>query len=446
MHLLPRVREIEDAYPDDLVVIGVHAGKYPAERVTERLARACERLRVRHAVVNDRQYRIWRSYGVQAWPTLALVSPEGRLLAVRAGEGAADEVLSLLRKALGAAPVPGTTAGAAHGAPRDGQAPPAASDPSLRFPARVLSAGGRLYVSDSGHDRVLELELAPEAPAARPRALLRRAWGGATTGMADGSADACSFDEPQGLALIGQTLYVADRGNHAVRAIDLAGGGVVTVAGTGRLAPGALRPGPPTSTDLRSPWGLAVHEDALVVAMAGAHQLWRLDITGAKLAPVAGTGGEDIVDGPAGSALLAQPTGVATGDGSVFFADSESSSVRELLPGPRPAIRTLVGTGLFDFGDRDGEGDEVRLQHAEDVAVHAGEIYVADTYNDRIKALDPDTRACRSLPGPAGDGTALTAPAGIASFGKLLLVADTDAHRLVVVDPADGSVTPVEMG
>jgi DNA-binding beta-propeller fold protein YncE len=104
-----------------------------------------------------------------------------------------------------------------------------------------------------------------------------------------------------------------------------------------------------------------------------------------------------------------------------------------------------VGTGLFDFGDRDGTGDEVRLQHAEDLVLHEGVLYVTDTYNDSIKVVDPRTRVCTSLPGPAGDGTALSGPAGIASLGGRLAVADTDAHRIVIVDPRDGSVTPLQL-
>jgi DNA-binding beta-propeller fold protein YncE len=433
MHLLPRVREIEDAFPDDLVVIGVHAGKYPAERETPRLASACERLRIRHAVVNDRQYRIWRSYGVQAWPTLALVSPEGHLLAVRPGESAADQVLGLLGTAF-----PGSVAPEAAGA----RAVTATTD-VLRFPARVIAAAGKLYVSDSGHDRVLELSLGTDRGVAVGG--VSRAWGGSVTGFADGPADSCAFDAPQGLAIAGETLYVADRGNHAVRAIDLAGGDVTTVAGTGRLAPRGIRPGAPTSMDLRSPWALARVDGTLLVAMAGAHQLWRLDVDRSSLLTVAGTGGEAIADGPASSALLAQPTGLTAAGDVSYFADCESSAVRMFIGGARPEVRTIVGTGLFDFGDRDGMGDEVRLQHAEDLLFHDGSLYVADTYNDRIKVLDPVARACRSLPGPAGDGTALSGPAGIASLGGLLVVADTDAHRLVLVDPGDGSLTPLEL-
>jgi DNA-binding beta-propeller fold protein YncE len=433
MHLLPRVREIEEAFPDDLVVIGVHAGKYPAERDTLRLTRACERLRVRHAVVNDRQYRIWRSYGVQAWPTLALVSPDGHLVAVRPGESAVDQILALLGAAL-----PGRVATVAAG-----DSAVAVTKDVLHFPARVIAAAGNLYVSDSGHDRVLELSMG--SGRVEPVATVSRAWGGTVTGFADGPADVCAFDAPQGLAIVGEALYVADRGNHAVRAIDLASGDVTTAAGTGRLAPGAIRPGVPISMALRSPWALARVDGTLLVAMAGAHQLWRLDVDRSSLLPVAGTGGEAIADGPASSALLAQPTGLTAAGDVAYFADCESSAVRMFVGGARPEVRTIVGTGLFDFGDRDGMGDEVRLQHAEDLVFHDGSLYVADTYNDRIKVLDPVARACRSLPGPAGGGTVLSGPAGIASLGGLLVVADTDAHRLVFIDPADGSLTPLEV-
>jgi len=448
MHVLPRVRELEQRFPDVLTVIGVHAGKYTAERTTARIRRAVARLRVEHPVVNDRQVRIWRSYAVEAWPTIAIVAPDGHLLTVRAGEFSTDEVAGILEMAVAAYDREGALVRGQGPALRPEPLLPAPPGPLL-YPSRLASAGSRLYVSDTGHDQVVELRLLEGrgCPASGPVAIAERTWGCGDPGFADGTLRHSCFDRPTGLAVHGETLYVADRGNHAIRAIALGDGSVTTVAGTGTIGGWPLRPGRGTSAALRSPWGLAVAGDSLVIAMAGSHQLWRLALDGGwGLTVAAGTGGEAIVDGPAAGALLAQPTGVtATGGGELYFTDCESSSVRRLSGGTGGEVRTLVGTGLFDWGDTDGAGDAAELQHAEDLALHDGLLVVADTYNDKLKAVDPSTRACRTLPGDAGSGEHLASPAGVCSTGERLWVVDTDAHRIALVDPAAGGLRTLEI-
>lgn len=201
--------------------------------------------------------------------------------------------------------------------------------------------------------------------------------------------------------------------------------------------------GAATLTDLRSPWGLAAVGERLAISMAGTHQLWWLDPENGQLSLLAGTGAEEIFDGPARRAALAQPTGLAVrSDGSMAIADCESSAVRIASD---DAVVTLVGTGLFDFGDKDGSGDEARLQHCEDVAAHGQVLAVADTYNDRLKRVDPSTRGCGPWPGEAGQGGALREPDGVWSDGRTLLVADTGHHRVVLVE-ADGALTEVRLG
>jgi DNA-binding beta-propeller fold protein YncE len=300
----------------------------------------------------------------------------------------------------------------------------------------VLARGARLFIADTGHHRVLETELI-----AADTAAIRRVFGSGHAGFGDGTAESAAFHSPQGLASDGTTLYVADRSNHAVRAVNLASGEVTTVAGTGLIAQTRPGAGPATGVALRSPWDVTLVEDGLLVAMAGSHQLWLVDLAAQRIAPYAGTGGEAIEDGPAREALLAQPMGLAGSQGAIAFADAESSSVRTLAMGDPGWVGTLVGTGLFDFGDVDGAGDVVRLQHAEAVCLHDTRIMVADTYNDKIKALDVDSATCRALPGAAGSGTAFSHPAGVTSDGQRLFVADTDAHRIAIVDPDSGSVS-----
>jgi hypothetical protein len=441
MHVLPRVAELHERFAEGLVVIGVHAGKYPAERRTSRIRSACARLGVHHPVVNDRQFRIWRSYAVEAWPTVVLVSPSGRVLLRQAGEFRMAEMAAEIERLLDGFERDGSL----DRSLRDfGSDPSALPEPSgvLRFPGRLALDRTTLWIADTGNHRILEVALSgdPSDTSLELSGVVSRAIGGSVPGFSDGVEEA-RFREPQGLAVGDGVLYIADRGNHVVRAIDVASGRVSTIAGTGELGESRIADGPARSTPLRSPWDVALEDGALAVAMAGSHQLWRIGLAGGALSLLAGSGGEEIVDGPAHSALLAQPMGLASGGGGLAFCDAESSSVRTLGTLETGHVRTLVGTGLFDHGDRDGVGAKALLQHPEALAFVGERLVVCDTYNDKLKSIDPATLECVALPGDAGSGTAFSHPAGIAVAGERLLVADSEAHRIAVVDARSGAVS-----
>jgi hypothetical protein len=187
---------------------------------------------------------------------------------------------------------------------------------------------------------------------------------------------------------------------------------------------------------------LAVEEDLVVVAMAGSHQVWAL-IGESELKIVAGTGREALVDGPAASACFNQPSGLAMAGPYLFVADAEASAIRALTfaeDGVR--VSTVVGRGLFEFGDVDGRGDDVRLQHATGIAWSVPYLYLADTYNDKVKRLDPSTREVTTLAGGGGD---FAQPEGLAAGDGFLLVADTNLHRIRRVDLASGRVATLEI-
>ncbi len=417
MHVLPRVRELEERFADTLTVIGVHAGKFITERVTERIAEACDRLGVVHAVVNDRQFRVWRDFAVNAWPTLIAIDPEGHIAFVAPGEAPLEALSAEIERVVERARSRGTLV--------PGPDPTAPTtlrrhEGFLRFPTRAIVDGGKLWVADTGHGRVLEC-----------------AWNPAEK-TASVVAEHGGFVEPRGLASLGGRIYVADRRAHSVSRIGE--GERVRVAGTGDLGSGAIDPGLALVTELRSPWGLAASGGRLAIAMAGAHQLWTLDVDAGALSLLAGFGGEAIEDGSAARAALAQPTGLAPlPDAALAFADCESSAIRTV---GGDSVHTIVGTGLFEFGDRFGVGRHVQLQHCEDVAVHGGVLAVADTYNDRLKLVDPQTKECSPWSGEAGEKGSLREPGGVFSNGAELLVADTGHHRVVAVEP-DGSLAEV---
>ena len=440
--MLPRVRELEHRHSEYLVAIGVHAGKYHRERGTASIAAACRRLGVSHPVVNDHQFRVWRDHAVPAWPTFTIVDPEGYVVAQQSGELPLEGLDAYVTKLAEEHRAKGTLSAG----PWALASPPA--DPGtgpLRFPGKVaFDIEGSVAVSDSGHHRVLvgrmvgdSFEVQSVVGGGGPDP------GGA--GFRDGAFAEAAFREPQGLTLAGDMLIVADRGNHAIRMVDLAERRVATMAGTGALGGLDPRGGDPLALSLRSPWDVLLHGSDLVIAMAGSHQLWRLDLRAGTLSPFAGSGAEAIDDGPPAQATLAQPMALATDEGVLFFADAESSAVRRApFPGGEGVVETIVGTGLFEFGDVDGLGDAVRLQHAAGLTWGQGNhrLWVADSYNDRLKLLDPATRSVETVEPFDAD---LDEPMGIASAGHQLLVADTNHHRVLRVDQIDKRVVELEI-
>ncbi len=387
--------------------------------------------------MNDAEFAIWQRYGVRAWPTLALIDPTGYVVGTVSGEGhgpALDRTIAALIEEHRAA-----------GTLREGLGPAASQEDgapgTLAFPGKVAvdPGGGRIAIADSGHHRVV---------LADPEAAVQAVIGTGRPGSGDGAFTAAAFRHPQGLAFGEGCLYVADTENHLIRRADLAAGRVETVAGTGRQMHGPLRPdeGSPRATDLNSPWDLALLRDRLYIAMAGCHQVWALDLNGETLVRVCGTGREALVDGPRLDASMNQPSGLATDGTLLYVADSEASAIRTIDPRPGGWIRTLVGVGLFEFGDQDGSGEPVRLQHPLGVAVQNGRLYIADTYNHKLKTLFPtlgrvETLAGTGRPGAEeGERAQFFEPGGLAAAASRLLIADTNNHRIRVLDLASGRV------
>jgi hypothetical protein len=292
----------------------------------------------------------------------------------------------------------------------------------LKFPGNLAAdIEGRLAVSDSGNHRVVFGHIVGNSFE------VRKVIGGTEAGFADGSIDEAAFNEPQGLTLSGDMLIVADRGNHAVRMVDLASDEVATMAGTGELADHAIVAGNALESALRSPWDVLMWNYDLFIAMVGAHQIWRLDLKSGQLAPHAGSAAEHITDGSPETAALAQPMALATDGEQLFFADAESSGVRAVGFEPGSEVTTLVGTGSF-----------AGLAWAQ--GVH--QLWIADTYNHKLKTLEPASRAVEAVEPFEAQ---LDEPMGLASAGHMVYVADTNHHRILRVDQIDKRVIELEL-
>ena len=436
------MRKLERKYDDVLSVVGVHSPKFIGERDGEAVRQAILRLNVGHPVLNDSDFSVWQGYAVRAWPTLMFIDPAGKVIGKHEGE----LPLAAFDRLLGEMVAEFDAAGILERRALDLAADAAPPRTALSFPGKVIAdePSGRLFVSDSGHNRLVVADL---------DGAVRQVIGSGGEGRADGPAAEATFCQPQGLVLDGETLYVADTENHAVRAVDLRSGVVRTVAGTGEQLMGERVGGVTDRAALSSPWDLAISGDTLYVAMAGTHQLWAMPFGRGVIEPHTGNGAEALVDGALGDASMNQPSGLVAAGGRLYVADSEASAIRvvDLAAGE---IRTIVGEGLFEFGDVDGVGAAaVRLQHPLGVAWVDGAIYVADTYNHKIKRLDPVTAECRTV---LGDGVAghrdgegsearFSEPSGVAVARGRLYVADTNNHAIRVADLATGRVVTLDL-
>ena len=437
IHIIPDLKKLEAKYKNELVVIGVHSGKFDNERDTENIRRIILRYELEHPVVNDADFKIWNRYGVEAYPTQVLIDPAGNVVGVAVGEGQFRGLDERIQKTIN------DFSGKINEKPLEFKTELSKlADSPLLFPGKVLAdaKANRLFIADSNHNRIVV--------AALDGALLQTIGNG-NAGFTDGSFETATFRKPQGLAFDGANLYVADTGNHAIRLVNFETKTVETIAGTGEQ--GHFQPaGKARSTALNSPWDLQLVERELFVAMAGNHQIWRMDLTKNEIGAFAGSGREAREDGSLTKSAFAQPSGLAFDGRFLFVADSESNIIRAIDLKIK-AVKTLVGGDLFEFGDTDGTGDEARLQHPLGIVSSGKNIFIADTYNHKIKILNPTWRAVRTFVGngkPGGENSLKAAfyePGGISAANGKLFVSDTNNHSIRVVDLKTRAVSTLKI-
>jgi thiol-disulfide isomerase/thioredoxin len=429
IQILPDLTKLEKEFENELVVIGVHSAKFDGEKDTENIRDAIMRYEIKHPVVNDGRMNRWRRFQVNAWPTQLLIDPEGKVIGSASGEGNYEVIRDAVKKLIAYHEKKGTL----DRTPLHFQLESFGQESTpLRYPGKILAdaATGRLFIADSGYHRVIIVDAATLQ--------MKEIIGTGQAGLVDGSFDKAQFFEPQGMALAGNFLYLADRRNHVIRRLDLAQRTVETMAGVGKQGWEREANGPAKDIPLASPWDLLIHENELYIAMAGTHQIWSMDLAKGTVGPYAGSGRENISDGGWQDATFAQPSGLSTDGKSLFVADSETSSVRRISFADH-TVETVVGQGLFEFGDVDGKGSEVRLQHALGVLYHDGKLFVADTYNNKLKTIDPRTTETSSYLGDGkgelrDDPPRFDEPSGLAILGQTLYVADTNNHAIRAVD------------
>ncbi len=436
IHIIPDLKRLEAEFADDLVVIGVHSAKFTNEGETDNIREVIQRYDLRHPVVNDVNFEVWDSWGARAWPTVALIDPAGNAVGIHAGEGVYDVVQPVIANLVaefsatgGLDPTPLPIRLEQDRSPNT----------VLSYPGKIHAdpSSDRIFIADTGHHQII---------AATDDGTVTAVFGSGLEGFDDGTGIDASFSSPQGLVVDGDTLYVADTNNHAIRQIDLTTGAVTTLAGTGTMGWPPIG-GTLDNVALNSPWALELSEDLLYVANAGTHQIWTIDLNARTAAPSVGSAAEGTANGPLLEATLAQPSGLTFDpDGVLYFADSESSSIRSAEVGVPDGVTDLVAGGasnLFEFGDEDGTGTNARFQHPLGIDWHEGLLLIADTYNSKIKSVNPLTKEALTLFGAEqgwrdGPDPLFYEPGGLSVDGNVLWVADTNNHAIRLIELTTG--------
>ncbi|NDB47262.1 MAG: hypothetical protein EB163_08280 [Nitrososphaeria archaeon] len=445
MHTLPTLARLEKAYSGKPVVfVGVHSGKFFSEQETKNVQSAVLRYEIEHPVVVDRQMQIWQGFGVQAWPTIIILDPNGNVVYHQSGEGQYDAIADTIDVLLEKYGQKDTLAKE----PLSIHSTPLPKKQTLSFPGKLsISKSGKIAVSDSNHNRILVTDTSGN---------ILHIIGSGKIGLVDGNFTTAQFFRPQGVVWNDDVLIVADTENHAIRKIDFIQNEVITLAGTGKQGSWRSPGGKGTSTSISSPWDVACKDNLVYIAMAGNHQIWTYDIQSQMVLPFAGTGQENIIDGHVKSAQLAQPSGLYLYGNNLYFADSEVSAIRkiDLMQG---TVQSIVGHGLFEFGHEDGSIDNALLQHPLGLCATADTIFVADTYNSAIRVIDLKANQVYTLIGkseketvclpenPQCDILALYEPSDVELYDGKLYIADTNNHLIRIFDIKTNSLSTLEI-
>jgi DNA-binding beta-propeller fold protein YncE len=415
---------LENKYHDGVVVIGIHGPRFPSEKTSDHLQKAINRSQVRHPVINDDELHLWRTYGIRTSPTIVVIDPRGVIVGAVSGENKRyklDRVTGYLLSRMKTSSTARTSAYTLRTVPEQAH--------TLSFPGRILATRNRVFIADSGHNRILETTL---------QGHVIRHYGNNTPGFIDGNGPTAAFDNPQGMVIDGDYLYVADTGNHAIRRIHLHSDDVVTIAGTGR--PGGLPDGDyfnnPLEVNLNAPCGLALVANVVYIAMAGFNQIWSLSLVTNTLEVFAGSGEKGLRDGASRIASFAQPSALTILGNTLYAVDPESSAIRTVDLATR-SVTTIAGQGPFEYGDCDGPACDARFQYPLDINAdqRGRSLWVADTYNNKIKKIEINNNIVSSMQ----VGCRLNEPGGLAFSDNTLYIANTNLHEIVRINLQSGT-------
>lgn len=427
---LAEIKALEGKFSDGLSVIGVHTPQFNHEAQSSTVLKTINRWFVRHPVINDSRWQLWRQFAVPAWPCMIVLDAQSQVRGMYVGQNQRAVLEAKIAELLQEASAKGI---------RVIEPAPLAKKPEprqfLQFPSKLCASGDRLYLSDTGHNRVLECTF---------EGRVTRTFGSGNAGFWDGNGLEAGLREPTGVCVGKEMLFICDTGNNVIRRVRLMQNDMVdTIAGTGRYGESAPESGSSRTLNLASPVDCAYAQDKLYVALAGSNQIWAFDLLRNTASRVAGDGQLGCSDGALMAANFAQPMSLALSKDYLYTLDSASSSLRQIRLQDL-VVSTLIGDGLFESGDSDGPSSLARMQNptASCYDHQRNVLWIADSYNNKIKVFSPSKNEVKTLK----VNYALREPAGLALADNALWIANQNAHELLRLDLKTGKLVRVPVG
>ena len=417
------VAQLQTRYQGRLQPLAVNVPRFDCERDPQYVLKQLRRQGVSFPILHDGDWHAWQRFGVEAWPTVLLIDANGQIRERVVGLDSMAELERPLAALCDALPMPtDDDARATNETAAEPRLP-------LRFPSGIAATADRLYVADSGHHRILECSHAGR---------VLRQFGMGTADFVDGDLEQAAFRRPQGLSLVRDVLYVADTGNHALRRIMLHSGRVDTICGNGRAGePVEGIVASARDVALNQPQAVAATDSEVHLALAGDNRIWTYGLGRGELTCRAGSGQLEVRDGSGPMAAFAQPVALAAVQQTLYVCDALGSAVRSLQL-RNDTVQTLVGQGIWEFGDIDGPRERARLQNPQAIALSPDSplLWIADSGNGSLRTLR------------LGGGEVATVPlsrrlqgvAGLSIAAGALWIAETDAHAVLRYDLSTGEL------
>jgi sugar lactone lactonase YvrE len=308
----------------------------------------------------------------------------------------------------------------------------AATSSSIFLPFGIaVDSAGNLFIADSSNDRIRKVDASTK--------LMSTVAGNGNVGSSGdgGAATSASVNLPTSVVIDGAgNIFFADSANNAVRRVAATTGIITTIAGTIGVQGYGGDGGPATSALFNTPDGIALDGYGnLYIADTGNNVVRKLNLASGVITPFAGnhTLGYAGDSGPAVSASLNNPWSLTVAPtGEVYIADQNNHCVRKVTLGG--TISTIAGSGTSGFSGDGGSGISAVLNSPSSVAVDvAGNIYIADTGNNRVRKINAATGIITTVAGNGtetfnGDGGAAT---GAGMYGPYGLVIDSGGNLYV---------------
>lgn len=403
----------EDREAVDL--IGVHCPRFPSEREHWRAKALLDCAGVNFPVYDDSSKAIRRSYLINGWPATVIVDPKGYLAWAREGVLPPEIVRPVLKTMGRTARVVGDIKSVEH---------LRLKRTDFKFiPTRLALNGDRLVVLDGKSNRLLFLNVGVDGKSANMERSLSL-----------GPSVASSVT---GFSLQEDRIFLFDRRGRKVRLTDHKGKEIGVFSGDSSPS---MMAGP---RSFGYPKDGVCRDGLLYIASAGTYQVWAQSTSGGGASPFTGNGSPGMDDGTPNKATLGAPEAMICDGRVLFLSDSYSNSVRwiDMSSG---IVQTLAGEGPSLYGCRDGRGASALFQRPMGLCLCGRKLYVADSYNDRIRAIDLDSGYVSTIYG-AKRGQSLTFPSDVAVAGDRFYVSDIGSGRIVHFDQRGGEQETLEI-